>query len=929
MGRLAALVLLVAAGCGPVEVLVEPDGGDLRPTRLRVEGVEDPLGVDADVPRLSWALASDARGARQSAYEVHVATGPDRLAAPDVWDSGRVESDETLWIDYGGPTLDAGQRVWWTVRSWDAAGRPGPWAEPATWSRAAWLGPDWEAEWIGPATLAPADSGAAILMRTEIEIRKPVQRATATVSGLGYYELAVDGRKVGDHVLDPAWTDYTDGVQVVTYDVTEHVGEGRHALGVTLSGGFFHLVVADLFKTEEAPWRALPRLLLQLDVEHTDGTTATVASGPDGWRWATGPVRLADVRGGETHDLRERRDGWQTAGYDDADWTPAVAVDPPAGKLRAQLHPPLREVERVRPVSIIQPAPGVVLVDFGKNLTGWVELTTAGPRGTRVVLHHNEVLRPDGTLDTLHSAGHTWGGRFQKGELVLAGDGRETFAPRFTYHGFRYVQVEGLAEPLGVEDVVAVAVHTDLKGAGRFASSNGRLNELQGAIRRTLLNSVHGLPGEEPTREKMGWTYDALVLQEAYLYNFDAGAIYRKYAQDLIDAQDDDGHMPPIAPTPGIWRSGPDGAPGDYADPWWGVTLAFVPQVLWEFTGDRRPLEEAYPHVRDYVEYLRSRGVERPGAAPGSGLLLDWRLGDWLDRAWDREGRPGLTPIVETSTAAFYAVARMLARNAERLGIPQDAARYGALADSVRQSFNAAFFDAETACYGACSQASQAVPLWVGLVPDGREADAFARLADAVVAADTTVTAGFVGAFPLMEEVADRGRADLAFRALMQEGPTPGWLWFVEDETSTLGENLNPRGYGTGHHPYAAFVGFWPYRALAGVRPLAPGFRRIGIAPSVVDGLDAAEAVYESVRGEVASRWRREGDAVVYDVTVPANTTAEVVLPTSDPGSVTEGPVRETRQPVAEAEGVVSVELRSDAAVVTVGSGTYSFRAAR
>ncbi len=897
---------------------VAQPAGTLHPESLRVEYARNPLGLDTPEPRLSWIVTSEKRAARQTAYRLLVASHPDTLAAGrgDVWDSGKVTSDATVHIAYDGAPLQSGRRYHWKARAWDGDGEPSAWSAPAFWSMGLLETSDWKAEWIGApeGALDSTEAHAARLLRSEFPVEKEMRRATAYVSGLGYYELMLNGEKVGDHLLDPGFTDYSDRVLYVTYDVTEDLRAGPNAVGAVLGTGFYYAATPDLFGFQSAPWRAPPKLLLQIEIEYEDGTTETITSNED-WRWATGQITYNSIRGGETIDAREKRDGWAAAGYDASDWQPVAVLPAPEAELAAQHHPPMRITEVVPPEEITEPAPDTFVVDFGKNLTGAVRLTASGAAGQEVTLHFNEVLREEGTLDTAHSASHTYG-RFQKGVFVLSGESADVYEPRFTYHGFRYVQITGLREAPAPEDMRALAIHTDLESDGHFSSSNPRLNQLQSAIRRTLLNSAHGLPAEEPTREKMGWTYDALVEMEAYLYNFDAARLYAKFLKDMIDAQDPNGHMPPIAPTPGIWRTDEDGAPGDFADPWWGATLAYVPWTLYEFYADRRAVETAYPHVKEYVAYLRSR-------ADPQDFTLDWRLGDWLDRTWrwDGKGVPGLTPVVQSSTAAFYSVAEITSRMANLLGRPEEAEQYRNLADSIRTQFNARFLDEATGLYQDSSQTAQATPLWLGMVPEEQEEAVFERLVEHVTGWDTTATAGFVGAFPMMEELAERGRADLAYAMLMNEDG-PGWLYFVEDSTSTLGENLNPEGYGTGHHPYAAFIGFWPYRALAGLRPDldAPGFKHTVIRPAVVDGLDWAEAHYDSVHGRIQSRWERDENRLALTVTVPANTTATVHLPTTDPDGV-----RESGQPAAEAEGLDQVRVEEGRVVYRIGSGTYTF----
>ena len=924
---IAVLALAACAQTAPPTAAPPEVAGVLEPQDLTVEYAADPLGIDERAPRLSWVVASEKRGAVQSAYRIIVASHPDTLAAGrgDVWDSGRVASDQTVNVVYGGAPLASGARYGWAVRVWDGAGRPSGWSAPGRWSMGLLDAADWRAAWVGApdGALDSTEAHAARLLRGAFELgRGGVERATAYVTGLGYYELTLNGRRVGDHVLDPGFTDYDRRVLYETYDVTDLLRPGANVAAAVLGSGWYDAATPDLFGFERAPWRAPPKLLLQIEVEYADGTAQTVVT--DGsWRWATGEITYNSIRGGETIDARRRRDGWDRVGYDAADWRPVAVLAPPRGRLVAQTIPPMRVTERVAPVATTEPAPGVFVVDFGKNLTGAARLVAGGAAGQRVTMHFGEHLGADGRVDTTYSASHTYG-RFQRGELVLSGRAADVYEPRFTYHGFRYVEVAGLAAP--PDEIEAFAVHTDLGRGGHWESSNARLNSLHSAVRRTLLNSAHALPGEEPTREKVGWTFDAFVEMEAYLYAFDADRLYAKYLDDMTDAQDPNGHVPPVTPTPGLWRTGPDGEPGGYSDPWWGATIAYVPQTLYEFTADRRAVERAYPHVAAYLAYLRRRGVSEPGASPGTGLLLDWTLGDWLDRTWawgDGSGAPGLTPVVQTSTAGFFYTAQAAAQMADLLGRPAQARAHRALADSVRQAFNARFFEHATGLYQAESQSAQAVPLWLGMAPEGGEAAVFDRLVDAVVDWDTTITAGFVGAHAVMEVLADRGRGDLAYTMLTNEDG-PGWLYFVTDSTSTLGENLNPEGYGSGHHPYAAFVGFWLYRALAGIRPDtdAPGFKHTVVRPLVPDGLDWVRAHHDTPHGRVESAWRREGDGLVLDVTVPANTTATVWVPTPRPAEVREGGAA-----AADAEGVAFDRVEGGHAVFRVGSGRYRFTA--
>ncbi len=882
------------------------------PAKLRVEYLFNPLGLDVAQPRLSWQLTATNRGARQTAYQILVASTPELLAAnrADLWDSRRVRSDDSLNISYAGKPLRSGQEVFWKLRVWDENRRRTDWSEPAHWTMGLLAPADWKGKWIGASAPPATNANPTYLLRHDLTLIRPVRRATAYICGLGYYELYLNGDQVGDHRLDPGFTDYNQRVLYVTYDVTSQLRSGDNAIGVMLAGGWYHPAVPDLFGFQKAPWKAQPKLLLQLELEFTDGSKGLVVS-DESWRWTPGWATFADIRGGETHDARLARPDWNTVAHAlTDDWRPVIELTAPRGTLSAQRHTPMRVTERVKPIAVTEPKPGIWLFDFGENLTGAAVFTTTGSEGQKLTLHFNEVLNQEGTLNLKHSAGHTWG-RFQRGEFILSGRTNDVYDPRFTYHGFRYVQVEGLETAPAPHSMEAFAVHNDLPSAGYFESSHQRLNQLHAAVRRTILNSVHGMPAEEPTREKMGWTFDAQVLFDAYAYNFDSATVYQKYQRDMQDTQDANGHMPSIVPTCGWGRGKPDGRPGDFADPWWGSTLTHVPQNLLEHYGDRQIIADSFAASKAYCDYLTSVATNH---------LIDWFLGDWLDRTWNGR-QPGLTPVVQSSTVAYYLQAQLVSEHAALLGRKAEARHYAKLAEQIKTAFNSAFLDRTTGLYQADSQSAQATPLFWGLTPPELEQRVRENLSADLARHSNHLTAGFVGALPVVYDLSGHGHAEQVFAAVTKE-QGPGWLYMIEDETSTLGENINPAGYGTRHHPYTAWIGGWFYRTLAGIQrdPAHPGFQHFFIKPECVPGLDWVRAHYDSPYGRIESAWKRQGASLELRVVVPANATATVYVPTPDPGRVTEA-----GKPVAQSLGVKFVAVSEGRAVFAVSAGLHSF----
>jgi alpha-L-rhamnosidase len=869
--------------------------GSFRAINLTCEYISEPLGIDRVNPHLAWQVISNQRGKTQSAYQILVASSIDRLneKKADYWNSGRIASNRTTNIKYNGKQLTSRAECIWKVRSWDEHGNPSAWSEPARWTIGLLDSAAWNASWISSSykevsrersffqskgTPFDGSDSSATYLRKEVNVSKKLKRATASITGLGYYELFINGKKIGDHVLDPVFTDYQKQVNYCTYNVTSNFNEGNNAIGVILGNGFYNLPTQDLFQMNRAHWKTPNKLLFNLFLEYEDGSTENVVSNKS-WKWSTGAIVHNSIRGGETIDMNRHQLGWNKPDFNDITWKSVMEVPKPLGKLVSQYMPPLRVTRTLKAEKLFEPKKGVYVFDFGENITGWVSMKLKCPKGATVTLHFNEVLNADSTLNVRHSAGHTWG-RFQKGIFVSAGGRDEVYQPRFLYHGFRYVQVEGLAYKPSQEDMVAKSVHTDFPLAGTFECSNTRLNQLQAAIKRTLLNSVHSMPGEEATREKMGWTLDAgMVTMETYLMNFDAINTYKKYLQDLIDAQEPNGHVPPIVPTNG-WGFLENDTTIQYDDPWWGGTIVYVPNKLFEFTGDTTILLHAFEPMKKYVDFIASTSKDD---------LVYWSLGDWLDLRHGLNGwGPGLTPIVQTSTAAFYDMSNQLAINAALLGKTQEAKLYSAQAQRIKEKYNATFLDYKTGWYAENSQTAQVVPLYLNMVPVAMKEKVEKRLLEAVADSNNHTSVGFIGINPLLKYLSANDQLPIVHKMVTQE-QSPGWLQMVKDERSTMGENLNAQGYGTGHHPFSTNVGFWFYYFVGGIMPMQeyPGFERFVLRPGFQTDLDWANTSYQSPKGKIISNWKRTGNEIYYTVSIPANSKAVIEMP-SDNLTITE-----------------------------------------
>ena len=897
-------------------------------SNLRCENQDNPIGIDAVSPGLSWWMQSQLRGQRQTAYSIIVASSEALLRKDkgDLWTSGKVKSDQSAQVIYTGKPLTSGMQCYWKIRVWDKDNKPTPWSQTASWTMGLLNKEDWKGSWIGARPGTPSgqrypfrdgkpnlagkiDSadGPAVLLRRQVKYEKLPVSATAYICGLGYYELYINGHRVGENRLDPAFTDYMRRVLYVTYDVTNLVRSGENTVCVMLGNGFYNLQTPDLFQLEKAPWRTPPRMLMNLVVKFSDGTTSVIAS-DDKWKWATGSIRFNCVRGGETIDARKDPGQWMEAGYDDSSWQPALAVLPPLGQLSAQALPPIRISDQFQAQRITEPKPGVYQVDFGRNMAGWVRWTASGHRDQLVTLDYNEAIKEDGTLDKKAQTTHTYG-RYQHQECILSGATNEVFEPRFTYHGFRFIEINGLDKPPKSEDFTAFRLHTQLKQTGSFECSDPKLNQLHNTARRTLEDCTWGGPTAEPVREKVIWLGDDNFCQDAYFYLFDCSQLYKKQTQDLMDAIEPNGHIGPVIPNGG-WGEQGGGTISElhFCDgPWWSIALALGIQRLSTEYGDTQTLAMAYDAARRYTDFL---------TGTAQNYILNWGLNDWLPRQGSIQTKSDFT-----STAAYYYQAKLVASQAARLGKEADAAKYGALADSVKAAFNRRFFNTATGNYASGSQTAQSLPLMLNMVPLSERDQVVKSLVNAVHSSDNKLASGFIGTMPTFYALTDAGYGNLALEMVKE-----GWFHMLSNgDGSTLTESPYTRygQYGSGHHQFGACIAGWLYRCVAGIVPdqEMAGYRNFSIKPAIVGDLTWVKAHCESVYGRIESNWQRKGDQLSMDITVPPNTTATVFVPSRSAASVTE-----SGKSAVEAEGVKFLRMENNVAVYMVSSGTYLFR---
>lgn len=938
----AVLLGLVASIAVPAPGAIATNAPGVRVVKLETNATTDPLGIDDAKPRLSWRLATDRRAVLQSAYQVLVATAPERLkpGRADVWDSKKERSANPL-ADFGGRSLASRTRYYWSVRVWDEQGKATDWA-PARWFETGLMNPaEWTAQWItrplrnGEAqrtdcSIEPgkredaACAPPAPILRTEFDLPKPVASARVYMSALGYGRLDVNGRRAGDAELEPSFTDYSRRAFYVTRDVTGLLRTGDNAIGVELGRGFYgwNPAISDVHEWAEASWRDEPKLRLELHVRYADGTTKVVRSGPD-WRATTGPTLFDNMYFGETYDGRRAADlaGWTAPSFADTDWPLAVEAKAPAGRLMAQDVVPVRAVQTRRFQSVKLVAPDTWVLDLGQQVAGWAQLRVKGPAGAKVQMLLSEKVTPAGAV--VGSSGTPPPGQVYVPSYtqVYRLDGAtepETWEPRFSYTGFRYVQITGWPDPAGpsLDDVVAQVVHTDMPRIGRLHSSNPLLEKIVDASALSIESNAHGIITDTPVYEKAGWTGDVSVSAEARHWLFDTRTLDRKWVRDLADTQDDSGGVADFAPA----------AAGDISrsiSPAWDAAMWTVPEADVKFTGDDRVSRGLYEAWQRYYDHFT--------ANTSGGIATTTDYGDWC-------GVPTCNVADATSskpqhgTAFYYMLIETLEQAATRLGRTADAQRYRARADVVKKAFNERFFDADANAYheegqpsGTYKQYPNVIALAAGLVPDDRVDAVTANLEKDLELRQDHVDLGLIGVRYVFDLLTRDGRVQTAYDVASQTTYPSFGHWLETLGLTALPEDWTAEFRSVNHHMFSSIVA-WFFADLVGIEPIEPGFGRIEFRPEVpATGLDWMQASYDSVRGTVATRWRKSDAGFELDVTVPPNSTGLVYFPGTDPRLIAETGQGRTA-PADAAEGVELVGVKGDRVVYRVGSGTYKFR---
>ena len=904
----------------------------LKVDNLLCEYRENPIGIDVVAPRLCWQSTSDERGQRQTAYRIRVASSADLLqhGQPDLWDSGKVDSDQSLHIRYAGKSLTAREQCFWQVQTWDKDGRASAWSATAMWELGLPAKEDWvDANWIrlavdtrnSPLTKRPlqiqsmpaekmVESFPSPLFRRKFSLRPGILRARAYVCGVGYSELYVNGQHIGDVVLDPGQTTYDVRAFYVTHDITKSLKPGPNAVGVMVGNGFFGQNLAF-----NAPGLAngKPALIAKIVVDYADGITQVIGT-DETWKAETGPVLFDNVYGGETYDARLERKGWSEASYADEGWQAALKITPVTAKLQAQMIPPIRCNRPLKAQKIFAGEGGKWIFDLGQNIAGWARIKLRAPVGTLLTLKFAEILKPDGKGLDHRTTGVIHTGLEQTEIYLCKGGGLETWQPRFTYHGFRYVEIAGLPTKPSADFLEGVLVRSDVPVRGKFLCSDEMLNRIYRASLWTIEDNLHSTSEDCPHREKCGWLGDAQAVAETTIYSYDMAQFWTKFVDDIETTLGRGGvtYWKQKA-TPGIPCNIAVGRRlCQEARPDWGSAYILLPWYLYNYYGDTDVFTRHYEHLKRWIEYVRDLRED--------GIVVRG-YGDWCPPGGNTNME---CPPPLTSTAFFYGTLRIMENFATQLGKFEDTEAFSRLADETKSAFNKKFFDEKNGGYS--SQTADAVALRFDLLPDGRR-DAVAKsLASEVVNKHNGhAFVGIHGGRPLYTQLCENGYEGIAIAAMKQE-TWPGFACTLAQGFTTWPEQLdeiNPGEPMPGHslnHPMQSGFAAWFYESVAGIRPAAPGFKRIDLEPHGYTQLAWAEAEHDSLYGPIISWWRSEHGKFNWSISIPPNTTATIYLPTTEPEKITEG-----GKPLTKSIGVKYVRMEGERAVLAAGSGEYRF----
>lgn len=894
---------------------------------LRCEYKTNPRGVESASPVLSWELKSTERNVFQSAYQILVADNLKDLSknTGNIWDSKKTSSGKSIQVSYKGQTLVGGKTYYWKVRVWDNKGKASKWATISNWQMGLLTLTDWKnASWIAYEKLAdsninilPKDnkkdtyvgSNVLPLLRKDFIVKKAIAKASMFISGLGHFELSLNGKKQGDHFLDAGWVKYDKEALYVSFDVTESLLRGENTIGVMLGNGFYYVPPVKGRFRKSKPAFGLPKMICRLLIEYKDGTTENIISDKS-WKTSSGPITFSSIYGGEDYDSRLVQKGWDSSSFDDKRWKNVLIVSgPPA--IRSQQAEPLKVFENFSAINISKLSEKDWVYDLGQNASGIISLKVKGKKGDTIRVYPGELLK-NGKVNQKPT-----GSPFYF-EYVLNGEGTEIWQPRFTYYGFRYLEVRG-AVPSGKSTDGNLPELLELKGlhtrnaakrVGEFTSSNELFNKTDVLIDWAIKSNMASVFTDCPHREKLGWLEQSHLMVSSVMYNYDVATLADKVVNDVITSQLDNGLIPEIAPeyiqfTWGgeMFRDSPE----------WGSTGVILPWYLYKWYGNTEVIKRAYPTMQRYITYLQTKAENN---------ILKQGLGDWYDIGPERPGVSQQTPKGVTGTAIYYYNLRLMQKMAALLGKPEDADNYAKLATTVKQAFNASFYNKESGQYASGSQAANAMAIYMELVEPENKAKVLANLIKDIRDRNNSLTAGDIGYRYVLRVLEQENQSDVIFD-MNSRSDVPGYGYQLAHGATALTESWAALPEVSNNHFMLGHIMEWFYSGLAGIQQeeSSVAFKNIKIYPHPVGDLTAAKGSYASPYGLINSAWKKSDQSFELSVSIPANTNATVYIPATEKQELTEGNVS-----VKDKTGIKLKGYDNGRAILQIGSGDYTFK---
>jgi len=831
-----------------------------EPVDLKCEQLQNPIGVDEIHPRLSWRMEDNRQGALQQAYQLYLSTDSISLSKGNeiFWDSKKQNNSDRL-INYSGQELSPQTKYYWKVQTWDKDGKSS-FSKIASFETGMMNQSHWKGKWISDGK--DVNYKPAAYFRKEFSLKKSIKSARAYIAVAGLYELSINGRKIGNHQLDPMYTRFDRRNLYVTHDISDAL-KSENAVGVVLGNGWYNHQSLAVWDFDKAPWRARPTFCMDIKVVYEDGSEETISTGQD-WKTSSGPIVFNSIYTGEHYDQRLEQTGWNQFGFDDSQWQNIEIRNAPSKQLISQQMVPIRLVKPYVARSVNKINDSTYVFDMGQNMAGLSKLKLKGDEGTVVKIKHGERLLDNGRIDMSNIDVYYRGDKerdpFQTDVVILAGNRELEFMPKFNYKGFRYVEITS-SKPMDIkkEQLTSYFIHSDVESTGSIHTDSKLLNRLWEITNNAYLSNLMGYPTDCPQREKNGWTGDGHLAIETALYNFDGITVYEKWMADHRDEQRPNGVLPDIIPTGGWGYGTANGLD-------WTSTIAIIPWELYRYYGDSKALKDNYENIKRYVDYVTSISPEG---------LTTFGRGDWVPVK--------STSNLELTSSVYYFVdAQILAKAARLFGKTDDYQKYHALSQKIKDAINGKFLDSKNGIYASGTQTELSVPLHWGLVPEEHIAKVAANLNQKVIESDFHLDVGVLGAKAVLNALNNNGYSETAYKLAVQD-TYPSWGWWAVNGATTLLENwdLNAKRDISDNHMMFGEIGGWFFKSVGGILPDAesPGFKHILLKPIFPEGLSQSEVKHNSPYGEIVTHWTKKDGQVTMQVVIPANSTATFFPP--------------------------------------------------